>query len=76
MSDLCRTCKAPIVWARSPKGAAMPFDAAPSDEHGQWLLREGRALYVAPPKRAEHAGELFATHFVTCPDADTHQQAS
>jgi len=54
----------------------MPFDAAPSDEHGQWLLREGRALYVAPPKRAEHAGELFATHFVTCPDADTHRQAS
>jgi hypothetical protein len=80
MADRCRTCKAPIRWAITDQGYPIPLDLEPVDDGNLRLAgaryKGGtpRALHVAPENRAEFAGELYRTHFVTCPYAEQHRQ--
>ncbi len=74
----CRTCQADVVWAVTAAGKRMPVDAEPVPEGNVALveldggqvhatvLAEGEALLTDEP--------LYLSHFVTCPDADTHRR--
>lgn len=69
----CRSCGAPVLWARTRAGKAMPLDAAPTADGNVALLGTngcevlaGQSLAAA---RAEHR-ELYLTHYATCPQAD------
>lgn len=76
MGDRCRSCAAPIIWARSTTtGALMPLDAEPHEDGNCELVDAGVIVHGAD--RPMFAGPLHLTHFVTCPDADAwrHQRA-
>ena len=73
MPDLCRTCKQPVRWARTERGNAIPLDPAPA-ANGSIRLRAGVAIVVPEADRAELAGELYLSHFATCPDAAQHRR--
>lgn len=75
MPDLCRSCKAPIVWAISENGKWMPLDATP-DPSGEWRLMGDtpRADYIPAERRVELADQLLVAHWATCPHADQHRR--
>lgn len=55
----CRSCKALVVWFRTPKGKRMPVDEAttlPTDAEHQLDLTRHKS------------------HFATCPHADEHRR--
>jgi hypothetical protein len=63
----CRSCKAPIVWGRTPSGKAMPLDAK----------TEKRALANARAKDGAPIVEIvtvYVPHWVTCPNAKDHRR--
>lgn len=75
----CRSCKAEIVWARTPRGKNMPVDATPVPD-GDWMLVEGDdEKPQAKPFNSTHAaldgmGEMarYQSHFKSCPNASKH----
>lgn len=71
MSARCRTCSAPLVWATSEAGRPMPFDAQPT-VGGTHTVVSGRATFVPEAKRR---GQLYTSHFATCPQASQHRRA-
>ncbi len=77
MSDLyvftgsgnCRSCDAPLLWFRTPRGKNLPVDDRREVSPGR-LLEEGQTM------TAEEARErlLPFTHWSTCPQASTHRR--
>ena len=78
----CKSCAAPLLFARTSGGALSPFDAE-SDPAGTFVLtlRRGElhADYAGGDEaRARFQAEgrnFFTTHFATCPNADEHRRA-
>lgn len=72
----CRSCSAPIIWARmKPSGSPMPFDAAPSPA-GAWAIDDrttpataGRIDSLAGPNAMG-----LTSHFATCPFAREYRK--
>ena len=82
MADRCKTCKAPIRWAITTTGHALPLNADP-DEHGEWRLAAARsrggtpqAVYVAEAQRSTLTGSLYMAHWATCPYAEPDRKPS
>lgn len=75
-SSKCRSCEAPIVWVKTRRGKKMPVDAEP-DPAGLFVL-EGMAgelvAHKAGPLDGAAGGELYTSHFATCPDGDQWRQ--
>jgi len=71
----CRSCGAPILWARTEHDRNIPLDRTPYDgpePGGLFVLRDGVAIAVSPEA---FAGEdLYRSHFATCPDAKEWRQ--
>ena len=57
----CRTCKAEIIWIKTPAGKNHPIDAKPKKlwvfDGGGWQLEE-----------------CHESHFASCPDAAQHRR--
>jgi hypothetical protein len=78
MTDVCRACKAPIVWAKTENGRPMPLDPEPDAGGNITLTRSaGRlvAVVLAPAvvEALRDDGErrlFYRSHFATCPYAD------
>lgn len=81
MAELCKTCKAEIVFAMTPSGASAPIDLYPVREGGNVLLLaptgggggEGVLVAVVLSKGALDAARekrvpLRLNHWATCPD--------
>lgn len=77
MSDFpttpCRSCGAPIRWARTAAGKHIPLDATPTPDGNVLLTEDGVAtvvggLHVWPPDALR-----WTAHFATCPNADEHR---
>lgn len=68
----CRSCSAPIIWARTTRGKAIPLDAQPTSL-GNIEVDGGNAMYVTPDVNA--LGNRYVSHFVTCPQAKEHRAA-
>lgn len=64
----CRSCKEPMIWARTGRGKKIPLDAEPSSA-GNFVL-EGDAqdpmTHMADPT---YTGDKYTSHFATCPNA-------
>lgn len=71
----CRSCGAPIFWARTTTRKNIPIDADPVDNGNVELTRtwDGpfRVVSVVAPGDGTHV-----SHFVTCPDASDHRRTA
>lgn len=69
----CRSCDAPVIWATTGQGKAMPVDAEPTEEGNVELtpgsLGRGPAATVLTGP-ALFSGPLRTSHFATCEQAD------
>lgn len=65
MPEVCRTCKDPIVWARTTNGYPIPLDPEPRVGGNLHVDDEGRAKIVPKDKRGDVA--LYVQKVVTCP---------
>jgi hypothetical protein len=92
MSDVCASCKAPLIWAKTGRDKWMPVDSEPTE--GGYLLLSHRHVGEPPVAvvltratvqklQAEHERSpqdgplrLFTSHFATCPDAAAHRKRS
>lgn len=65
----CRSCDAPILWAISAKsGRRMPLDADTTLDGVRFRIDDhGTAVTVTD-------GPGHASHFSTCPNANTHRR--
>lgn len=67
-------CGAPILWAKTAEGKAMPVNVEPVDTGNVALLPTSppRATVLKASERYE--GPRFVSHFASCPDADLHRR--
>lgn len=73
----CRSCGAPIAWAKTPTGRSMPVDFAPV-ANGNVVLFDGPdgLLAVVAYASAAPGKPRHQAHFVSCPYAAEHRKAS
>ena len=63
----CKSCKAPIFWARTDNDRAIPLDPQQRLDGNVVLFGEGECRVVK-------AGEgRYVTHFTSCPKASSHR---
>lgn len=77
MNSTCRSCKAPIIWARTKKGRDIPLDAKPSPQgnmafvegvdHAGNQTRLAVQRKAAPMQAALGLEVLYMPHHATCP---------
>lgn len=77
MSDVCKSCRAAIIWTKTAAmGKAMPVNLGPN-QHGNIALDR---TTVPPTSHYVAAGTTtfgsarFTSHFATCPAAQTHRK--
>ena len=78
MTTHCRSCGAPIIWARTLNGKAMPLDAEPSSagnitlhDTGDPQAPQARVLAGADLFDARSAETtLYLSHYASCPDSE------
>lgn len=74
----CRSCQAPIRWATTARGKAMPLDPRPTSDGNVVLDNQGAAVVLADEALAamrDGGVPLFTSHFATCPNANEHRRA-
>jgi hypothetical protein len=65
----CRSCRASIVYVPTQaSGALIPLDVDPVD-HGNIVIRDGKALYVKKDLYSLDDELRYVSHFATCPQA-------
>ena len=68
----CKSCSAPIYWARTEAGKSMPVDAAPTSD-GTVVLTDRRGTVMARVLRRDEqpppGAKLRKPHFQSCPHA-------
>jgi len=77
----CNTCGAPMYWARTRDGKAIPIDVKPTPK-GNILLtynqsRDDLNAKVYAPNNTHNippGRNRYTSHFATCPDADKHRR--
>lgn len=77
MSEVCRSCKAPIRWCVTAGGAVMPVDLEPAANGNLRLERKPADLprVVVVPAGYRVDGEpLYLSHFATCEFAAEHRR--
>ncbi len=81
--NVCRSCNAPVIWARTRKGKAMPVDRLPTVKGNIQLVpqRGGAALaHVLTKGELEAAraeGEtLHMSHYASCPQGRNWRRRS
>jgi hypothetical protein len=73
MTDTCRSCGAPILFALTATGRPMPIDRDAVLVDGNVVL--GTDDSGRPTARIVAAGEgTHRSHFATCPKADEHRR--
>lgn len=65
--ERCRSCGAPIIWASTERGKAMPVDAQTTLD-GNLVLDAGIARVVG------HGAGQYVSHFATCANAAQHRR--
>jgi uncharacterized protein (DUF3820 family) len=71
--DLCKSCRAAIVWATTPKGKALPVD--PELVHGGNIALDVDELGMLKARVVRPVGdvEAYVAHFTSCPNASEHR---
>ena len=65
----CSSCHAPVIWAKTTTGKAIPLNPEPIIG-GNIELTDGVARVVKP----HPAVKLYVSHFATCAQADAHRK--
>lgn len=71
----CRSCDAPIIWAKTTQDKNIPLDAEPSGAGNITLVPGGRAHVHSRDELFPQGETLYVSHFVTCPNANEHRKA-
>lgn len=77
MSDECRSCGEPLLWAITSSGSRAPLCAKPSDDGNVlvWRIRGEVRCATASGSTLDWLREagvpLRLNHFANCPEADT-----
>lgn len=69
----CRSCDAPIRWARTEAGKSMPLDPNPVPDGNVVLLDDDRVHVLHADESADGA-PTYVSHFATCPKAKDHRR--
>lgn len=84
--SVCRSCRQAIRWVvMAGSGRRMPLDEAPDCNLGTVMILtaaagadEGRGVVLSGPAldkaRADRGVDLYVSHFVTCPNANSHRR--
>jgi hypothetical protein len=77
----CRSCDAPLRWAKTPKGKRIPLDPDPRPDGNirlGFVGGEEMALVLsgAELEAAQIAGPVYVSHFATCPNASSHRRSA
>ena len=72
----CRSCGAPMFFARTPKGKMIPLDRDPHPD-GNIQFTEKGVVFLS--REAVQAGRLlhstrYLSHFATCPNSKQHRK--
>ena len=71
----CKSCGAPIIWAKTPKGKRLPLDPEPVDNGNVILTTEGAVVLGVAVNEPEYAHlDKYVSHFATCPSASSHRK--
>lgn len=68
----CSTCLAPIIWARTEQGRAIPLDAEPNARGN--LVLDGAVARHATAADAVLERPHYTSHFANCKDAALHRK--
>ena len=69
----CKTCDAPLIWARfAESNKPVPLAAEP-DPNGRTVFVGAGIVRVRGKNEPAPAGRSYTSHFATCPDADQHR---
>lgn len=72
----CRSCQAPMIWARTQAGRNIPLDPTPSPKGNVELTADNFAVVLggraADERRVDT--DLYISHFATCPNASRHRR--
>lgn len=76
----CRSCGAPITWARTKKDKTIPLDTNPVPGGnlvivGRVKTEHGMAPLVAMADADNTDRDHYVAHFSTCPAAEKHRSA-
>lgn len=82
MAEVCKTCRAPIVWSLTPAGARAPIDLEPVEGGTVLLLAPtgfGGPLSVVLSKNALEVARgnrlpLRMSHWASCPDREAWRE--
>lgn len=67
MSD-CRSCGAPIIWAKTKSGKRIPLNADP-DPAGNVMLEDGIAVVLGKGAAPGPTVRRYTSHFANCGQA-------
>lgn len=71
---LCRSCHAPVMWARGRKGADIILDPDPLPNGNIIFVDGDQTRYLGFETKKEfpdwETRDRYASHFSTCPEAD------
>jgi hypothetical protein len=71
----CKSCGAPIQWARTSTGKRMPIDVKPSHAGTINLAEAPDGEIVASVVGLTGPAPRYLSHFSTCKDAAQHRRA-
>ena len=74
----CNSCRAEIIWIKTPAGKNMPVDATASDSGTVEIVNypDARIHNKYDAEVARIAGKkLYTSHFATCPNARQHRRS-
>lgn len=74
MADHCKSCGAPITWAISAKGKAIPIDPSPVKSGNLVLIVEDPRNAPTARYARDEEGPRYVSHFATCAQADEHRR--
>lgn len=72
----CKSCNRPVIWCRTANAKKMPVDPDPAP-NGNVEVTEVNGIYLATVHAQRPFGldaPLHLSHFVTCPNADSHRK--
>lgn len=78
--DVCKSCRAAIIWTKTAKGKAMPVDHDARPDGNIILVAEEKggditALYITKDMELPADRPRFVSHFVTCPFAAAYRKS-
>jgi hypothetical protein len=70
----CRSCGAPIVWARTVRGKMIPLNSAPDPAGNMVLVGPGQAEQVTGERLPLE--DRYMPHHATCPQGRDWRRAT